>query len=359
VEKNKSDGELTLQELNIFSYVQKKSSFYNLIKNEQHVKKILDVPNRLSNLLGKVRKGRNAEKIEKIRREISRNLEEMLQGLETLSQYASFEAPPRGVPLLLETLSEIANQLQETQGKTIPEVVRKIERFIPELEKRVKVLEDASCLEYIVKLTRDLPLEKCREHLQFLRKIYSQKYASKILYVRLRERGVFGASQKFGKYLFEVGLEIDPYMNVPIIPASTIKGALRKAYETLQPKRGWPLPEKIFGSSRSPEGGGTIGAFIFTDGYPVKAGRGGYVLYPDVITPHYPADLMGELDHEPKPISHLSIAPETCFGFVVAYKREEITDEILRETIKLAIDMGIGARTSAGYGVFELAEGEK
>jgi len=353
-----------MNELNIFSYIQKNSSFYNLIKSEQDIEAILNVPNSLRNFLKKLRSGRDKEKLQK---QVLDDLEKLQQRLKTLNQYAIFEAPPKRTPALAKMLQEIITWLQEIQRKrgNAEGIAQEIERLLPDLEKEVKVLTDESCLEYVVKATKweedpskpNSPLKRCREHLENLKKAYDQLgYRSKIFHMQLEERGLFGASQDFGKYLFEVGLEIDPYLNVPLLPASSIKGAVRKAYETLQPVKNWPPPEKVFGSSKSPEEGGTIGAIIFTDCYPVKAGRGNFVLYPDVLTPHYPEDLMGELDHEPKPISHLSIAPETCFGLVIAYKREELTDEILRQTLELAIDMGIGARTSAGYGRFKLTE---
>jgi len=342
-----------MNELNIFSYIQKNSSFYNLVKNDRDLEKLSNAPNNLRKFLKQLSKSKDRKKLQ---RDVLNNLKTLEQGLETLKRYASFEASPKKAPSLIGVLSEMRDLLQEMQMKWNPETARRIEGVVPRLEKSLKVLEDSSCLEHVVKATKNLSLEKCKRHLELLREAYGQKHRSKILYVQLVERGIFGASQDFAKYLFEVGLEMDPYMNVPVIPASSIKGAVRRAYETLQPGKGWPPPEKVFGTSKPNEEGGEIGAIIFTDGYPVKAGRDGYVLYPDVLTPHYPDDLMGELDHDPQPISHLSIAPETCFGFVIAYRRDVVTDEILNRTIELAIHTGIGAKTSTGYGRFRLTE---
>ena len=48
--------------------------------------------------------------------------------------------------------------------------------------------------------------------------------------MKLTYRGSFGVSSTFGQIPFEVGLYIHPYFNVPYIPASSIKGAIRNAY---------------------------------------------------------------------------------------------------------------------------------
>ena len=145
-------------------------------------------------------------------------------------------------------------------------------------------------------------------------------YKVKVVEAELESRGAFGLSADFGVATFELGLSFDPILNVPFIPGSSLKGAVRAAYtELLQSKKELDRDaaereaERLFGGSSEQAGAGLIG---FTDAYPIVTGKGGYLLYPDVLTPHYKdADI--ELDAQPSPHVFLTIAPGTRFRFYV------------------------------------------
>nr|MDO8080273.1 type III-B CRISPR module RAMP protein Cmr6 [Candidatus Freyarchaeota archaeon] len=205
--------------------------------------------------------------------------------------------------------------------------------------------------------------------------------------IRAISRGLVGVSSTFGKVLFEVGLTLDPIMNFPYIPGSTLKGAVSNAlFELLLIRSKKNIAEtkaeaekqcrRLFGGSN--EGAGLVG---FTDAYPVAAGEKGYVVYPDVMSPHYNEQVKTELDVQPIPIVYLSIAPGTVFQFYLLLKRSrgkedkkreirvgnsenaDITEKttpkkeelgLLDSAVLYAFSRGVGAKTSVGYSTFEV-----
>ncbi|MEM2922354.1 MAG: type III-B CRISPR module RAMP protein Cmr6, partial [Candidatus Bathyarchaeia archaeon] len=173
----------------------------------------------------------------------------------------------------------------------------------------------------------------------------------------------------------------DPTLNVPYIPGSTIKGAVRAGVFDLLLKQKASKEDvereckRLFGDNESAS---LIG---FTDAYPVKKGEKGYLLYPDVMSPHYKSDTATELDVSPTPIIYLTIAPGTQFQFYLFYKRErgggekkrqlsvkDSQDSDLAETpvqdlsrlgildrgLLYSFYRGVGAKTSVGYSRFEI-----
>ena len=178
-------------------------------------------------------------------------------------------------------------------------------------------------------------------------------YSFIYLEAQLVERGLFGASQSFGKLLFEIALEFDPYLNVPFIPGSSIKGAFRNTYENLR-KPDWPATIEVFGSG-APEA--EVGDLIFNDAYPIKPGFNEMILYPDILNPHYSKegkDILGEYDWEPVPNPYLTVAPGTTFGFLIASKRNKLSFDKLNEVMKVVLEIGLGGKTCIGYGRFAL-----
>jgi CRISPR-associated protein Cmr6 len=193
--------------------------------------------------------------------------------------------------------------------------------------------------------------------------------------MKLTYRGSFGVSSTFGQIPFEVGLYIHPYFNVPYIPASSIKGAIRNAYyyylvnhENENPEKADNECDRLFGDSNF---AGLVG---FTDAFPIQEGENGYILYPDIINPHY-KDARNEMEVEPKPIVFLTVAPGTIFKFYMYVIKErdkekrkieigakkDLVDKPIPDMEKLGkldlallygLSMGIGAKTALGYSQF-------
>jgi len=202
----------------------------------------------------------------------------------------------------------------------------------------------------------------------------------RIVKARLSSRGLFGVGETFGQTVFEVGLSFDPLLNLPFIPGSSLKGAVRSAYQELFLKKrvkDEKLCEaeckRIFGES-----GKSVGLVGFTDAYPIEPGEKGLILYPDVMTLHYRENVKTELDVQPNPLVYLTVAPGTIFRFYVFWKNRgerrvkvgsgfkadlspspKPTPEtlaLLDLAILYSLKTGVGAKTSLGYSSLEVLE---
>jgi CRISPR-associated protein Cmr6 len=103
---------------------------------------------------------------------------------------------------------------------------------------------------------------------------------------------------------------------------------------------------------------GQAGEVVFFDGVPPEPPE----LVPDVMNPHYPEYYQGEgFPHDgdqPIPISFLAVAEGVRFDFAVASRRRD--ESASREVAGRAqqwlgtalLEVGIGAKTGAGYGLF-------
>ncbi|MEM3383863.1 MAG: type III-B CRISPR module RAMP protein Cmr6 [Nitrososphaerales archaeon] len=241
--------------------------------------------------------------------------------------------------------------------------------------------KEREILEYIIKRA-ELPKREINQILENIQQaLLSCDYEVRSVQIRVISLALIGGSQTFGEIPFEVGLYFDPILNVPYIPGSTIKGAVRAGVFDLLFKRGASKEEaeieckRFFGDNES---AGLVG---FTDAYPIDKSENGYLLYPDVMSPHYKSDTATELDVSPTPIIYLTIAPGTKFQFYLFYKKERGSGEKKRRLIignsqdsdlaevpvqdlgKLGIlDLGllysfyrgVGAKTSVGYSRFEV-----
>ncbi|MEM3404142.1 MAG: type III-B CRISPR module RAMP protein Cmr6 [Nitrososphaeria archaeon] len=216
--------------------------------------------------------------------------------------------------------------------------------------------EKRSVLEMLTKYSKEVSLAKVNRHLDETKAAYSSLgFPILDLEARLTYRAVVGASSTFGQTAFEVGLSFDPLLNVPYIPGSSIKGAVKAAS-----RLGKVIPDDKM--LRELFGNGLVGRLDFSDAYPVEGGVKGYILIPDVLTPHYSKggeDVLEEDKIMPTPIPFLSIAPTTRFRFLIADRAQKLDQpflETLLKAVAVAFSLGVGAKTALGYGAFELVK---
>ncbi len=214
---------------------------------------------------------------------------------------------------------------------------------------------------------------------------------------RLCYRGLFGSSQGLGESILEVGLSWDPLLDLPVVPGSSFKGAVRSfcfnllASKDLGESEADKLCSVLFGSigGEKRESIGFAGVVSFLDAVPIGCGRGGGVLRADVLNPHYNAlsnrSLRIELDVSPVPVLHLCVDEGVKFRFIayVPRRAEKLLEKSLlgdieslaeRLGLKLAagatasqkailvtaflvggaLRLGVGARTLKGYGRFDV-----
>ncbi|ACP44905.1 CRISPR-associated RAMP protein, Cmr6 family [Sulfolobus islandicus Y.G.57.14] len=222
----------------------------------------------------------------------------------------------------------------------------------PLLKYRIIILKDIKEKKSLFKreiaelVSRNYKLDgkKVRNYFDNLKEILkSLKYTIVDVEITTRTRALIGVSTSLGKLIFDSGISFDPYMNLPYIPASEIKGIVRSYIED---KLGEQEAKEIFGDEERE------GNVNFTDAYPTRSEN--FLFVPDVITPHYNKK-KSEADAKPTPVIHLTIAPKVSFRFLIYYKREDVGKPIC-DSLPLVIMRGLGARSSVGYSLFELSK---
>jgi CRISPR-associated protein Cmr6 len=156
-----------------------------------------------------------------------------------------------------------------------------------------------------------------------------------------------------GTHPFETGFVWHRTLGVPYLPGSGIKGAVRAWAEQ------WSDEEDatcLFGSPSSQ------GALIVLDALPTKP----LTLETDVMTPHYveyygqgkpPGDYLS-----PIPVTFLTVAAKSTFRFSLLPRKrgdEESTRRGAHFLKKVLETIGVGAKTSAGYGAFAVKAPKK
>lgn len=167
----------------------------------------------------------------------------------------------------------------------------------------------------------------------------------------------------------EAAILLDRFTGAPYLPGSTVKGLLRAAARAVAAgelpgeKEFWvEHRERVFGNSAgAEEEPAARGTCVFYDAFPSRWPT----LEPDVLTPHYQdwygerAEIPGDWE-SPIPVTFLTVAPGTEFTFHVRPLRsapERLAAE-LKALLGTALSwLGVGGKTSAGYGYFaEAAE---
>ena len=222
----------------------------------------------------------------------------------------------------------------------------------------------------------------------------------------LRYAGLVGSGSGLLASVFEVGLQWDLLRDVPFIPGSAIKGAMRsllltkcaelgkdamlRCVESVSRLLGYTrgslrqelrelglesIIEEVLSRLRDESAESLV---FIADSYPVKCGKGG-LIQGWVITPHYgySEDLIDEYSVQPNPILHAVISQGTEFSLVFGVRKEgikqlrilgealglldegnplsaSIVTKVFLPIINAVLENGVGARTSKGYTKFQV-----
>ena len=158
-----------------------------------------------------------------------------------------------------------------------------------------------------------------------------------------------------GGSVLETSMTLHRLYGIPIIPGSALKGVARAYAETaLDEKPDDDEVVKIFGKPPQATPLQT-GEIIFFDAIPCTRP----IFKLDIMNPHYPDYYQGNDPpadwQNPRPIYFLTVEA-TEFLFAVAARRDEGKDYVEKAKTWLEkglAELGIGAKTAAGYGYFE------
>ncbi|MGC9113317.1 type III-B CRISPR module RAMP protein Cmr6 [Acidilobus sp.] len=205
-----------------------------------------------------------------------------------------------------------------------------------------------------------------------------------------------GFAAGFLAVMLEVGMNWDPILDLPYVPGSSIKGVMRsnlldlcrsaRASNPGDVERCARAVLTIFGSGdKFMEGKylkltnfktrSHIGAIDVFNAYPVKLANG-RLLDGDIVNAHYYRNnqlVKNEYEVVPNPVAHLVVRRGVMFRFLVGVNdldnASELAYDIFGEEAKgkvkdgvglallslaYALGRGVGARTSKGYGIFDI-----
>jgi CRISPR-associated protein Cmr6 len=165
--------------------------------------------------------------------------------------------------------------------------------------------------------------------------------------------------------ILETAMTLDRVTGIPIIPASALKGlaasyAMLSVLETTEretaEKDKDPDFANIFGTQDQ------AGKVIFLDAVPTEAPT----LEPDIMNCHYPSYYGGKTPNptpyeNPNPVYFLTLGRDSEFAFAIAGRdSSNNTAALVRQAekwLKSGLqELGIGAKTAAGYGYLEVSE---
>jgi len=144
----------------------------------------------------------------------------------------------------------------------------------------------------------------------------------------------------------ELGISWDPYWNLPYIPATSLKGAIRSSASRTNCLKDLGTLEEA-------------SSVVVLDAYPILCPRDRYLVTVDIINPHY-REVEGEVsevESSPTPLAMLTVASGTAFRIAILAtkrKRPACVEEALSRLVSEALRRGIGAKTSLGYGMFNV-----
>lgn len=168
----------------------------------------------------------------------------------------------------------------------------------------------------------------------------------------------------------EVSLALQRIGGFPYVPGSSVKGAARAVAQELQGPEADAVRIAFGPSAEAPRGAHAQparGALVFFDALPEP----GYRLELDIMNPHHSAYYTGNefpADWQsPTPVTFLAVGRGAVFSFALAVRRRQLANgafepapdadrrlEQAQDWLAAALERGLGGKTSAGYGRFEV-----
>ncbi len=263
-------------------------------------------------------------------------------------------------------------------------------------EEKVKYKNDI--LNWLVRTIEDLSseiLNRNRRYFELLKRMVRMTNKDAIeVTIRSASRVIINVNGPMGWLIDEVGIDWDPILDTVLIPSSQIKGAMSAAIQFKYainkeevPKDIQKLRDVLFGSEQKEKM--HMSLVSITDAYPVD--KEDKLIDRDVILPIY-TEKITEWEVKPTPVHFLVIPPGVKFKFLliidsprlrrILSNREtrrrvfgdlkiefrngvQVLQDILRIELETSIrnildytfnKIGIGAKTSSGYGIFEVIE---
>lgn len=241
-----------------------------------------------------------------------------------------------------------------------------------DLQKRLPAAKTSALI-----LTADLArpeqmAEACKNKLAFIERL-KNFYGDRLIIVELVNDSRLLLHLGRSNVLENVGLYAERITGLPVVPGTSLKGALStwafweenercgtlyqgNEGKFLKKRANLELAKKIFGDD-SENGSTHSGEIVFVGGFPAAPPKIGI----DIVNPHYEAN--GEEKKTLTPNTFLCVEPGTIWKFVFFVRPGvENYKKLLEQTKTWLIDcltqIGIGAKTAAGYGRFRDVDDE-
>ncbi|MGC8743936.1 MAG: type III-B CRISPR module RAMP protein Cmr6 [Verrucomicrobiia bacterium] len=211
--------------------------------------------------------------------------------------------------------------------------------------------------------------EACKNKLAFIDRL-KNFFGDRLIIVELVNDSRLLLHLGRSNVLENVGLYAERITGLPVIPGTSLKGALStwafweeneksgtlyqgNEDKFIKKRANLKLAKEIFGDD-SKDGSTHSGEIVFVGGFPAAPPKIGI----DIVNPHYEAN--GEEKETLTPNTFLCVEPGTIWKFVFFVRPGvENYKGLLNQTEKWLIDcltqIGIGAKTAAGYGRFREA----
>lgn len=268
------------------------------------------------------------------------------------SQSRSFQGTREFLPLPTDTFWVAG------KGERCTNIGLWLDRYLP-VDENWKLTGSAKRREQVFQLVNSSQIEERIEALEkrqeSLQEWYRLRYGQRAVSwfdAKPTWRFVVGLG---AAHVLETDITLHRIFGLPIIPASSLKGAARAYAQIVEGKAGSDGEfNTIFGTNEQ------AGEVTFLDAIPI----GGLKFTLDIMNPHYPDYYRTEGTQapsdwqSPNPVPFLTVS-ETSYRFTIVARTEKginYIDTARRWLWGALAELGIGAKTSADYGYWTIRE---